>query len=257
MSFSTLYIGASGLTTAQRAVELAAHNIANSTVEGYTRQRLALSAATPSSGTAGVAASGMLGTDVTVVSLDRLRDDLADRAVRSSADTAGSASARAELLNRAETVLGPYGAGLPAALDDLWASFDALAVSPDGSAPRQLALDAAHRVAEGVQDAAGQLDTIRSDANAQLGQGVDAANAAGVEVAGLNQQIADALVAGQTPADLMNRRDLASTSSRRLQAPRCAHRRAGARARRQCPVHVADVRSCLVWRWLRHRGPGR
>ena len=46
MAFSALTIGASALTAAQRAVEVAANNVANANNETYTRQRLTISSRT-------------------------------------------------------------------------------------------------------------------------------------------------------------------------------------------------------------------
>jgi len=209
MSFSTLSIGVSALTAAQRAVETAAHNVANSAVEGYTRQRLAVTAAPPAVGTAGMRGSGMLGTGVQVVSVDRLRSALADVAVRGQASSAGTAGARAEVLGRAEGILGAYGTGLPGALSKLWGAFDQLHRTPSTPAARQLALDAAADVADGLRAAAGELDQIRSDALSGMQSQVAEVNAAGQEIAQLNREIADALVGGQQPNDLLDRRDLA------------------------------------------------
>lgn len=231
MSFSTLGIGASALATAQRAVETAAHNVANSTVDGYTRQRLSITASPPSAGTVGQRGSGMVGTGVTVVSVDRLRSQLADLAYRGQASVADGAGARAEVLDRAQAILGPYAGGLSSSLDGLWSSFDTLALSPAGAAPRQLALDAATRVAQGVQDAAGQLDQIRGDALVQVDAAVTEVNTTAREVADMNRQIADAIVGGQAPNDLLDRRDRALDSLATL---------AGATVRTQ-PDGMVDV----------------
>lgn len=209
MSFSTLGIGASALTAAQRAVETAAHNIANSTVEGYTRQRLNITSAQPTPGTDGMRGSGMRGNGVTIVSIDRLRGELTDVAVRSEEGSAGSAGARAAVLDRAQGILGPYGSGLPESLSKLWTSFTQLGISPNLTAAREGALVTAGQVADGFRDAAAELEQIRTDAFVGLRATVGGVNADAKEISDLNRQIADALVGGQAPNDLLDRRDLA------------------------------------------------
>lgn len=209
MSFSTLNIAASGLTAAQRAVEIAAHNISNSAVPGYTRQRAGLAAAPAVPGTPGLAGSGMRGTGVQVVSIERLRSQIGDLAVRAEAGTAGSTGARAAVLDRAQGILGPYGEGVPKALSDLWGAFGNLATSPSSPAARQAVLDKAASVAGGLNDAASELEQIRADTTSQFTDGVAEANALLRQVAGLNQSVADAVSAGQAPNDLLDTRDLA------------------------------------------------
>lgn len=209
MSFGSLQIGVSALTTAQRAVETAAHNVANSAIPGYTRQRLAITAGTPAAGVAGAAGTGMVGTGVQVVAIDRLRDALADVAVRGEAASAGAALGRAEVLDRAQGILGGYGSGVPDAMSKLWASFDQLALSPADPAARQLVVDAASTFAEGIRTAADSLDRLRNDVNSELQGVVVEINSIAAEVADLNRRIADAVTTSQAPNDLLDRRDLA------------------------------------------------
>lgn len=208
MTFHILNTGASALTAAQRAVETAAHNAANSTVPGYTRQRVAQAATVPAQGANGVLGSGHRGTGVQVVSIDRLRDVLADVAVRMEEGAAGSAVARAEVLDRAQGVLGQYGAGLPDALNKLWAAFDQLSLTPAEPAARQIVLDAAAGFANGMNDAAEQLAQIRADALHSAQAVVTEVNDLATEVANLNRHIVAARNGGQAPNDLLDRRDL-------------------------------------------------
>lgn len=208
MSFNILKTGASALTAAQRAVETSAHNAANSTSPGYTRQRVTTGATVAAQGTDGVLGSGHRGTGVQVLSIDRMRDVLGDLAVRAEEGAAGAAQVRAEVLDRAQGILGVYGSGVSESLSKMFAAFDQLALTPNTPAARQLVLEQAQSFANGLNEAASTLDRIRSDATAQAGAEVTRINDLAAEVANLNKHIVAALNGGQSPNDLLDRRDL-------------------------------------------------
>ncbi len=208
MGFNILNTGASALRTAQRAVETATHNAANSTTEGYTRQRVTTAATVPVQGADGVLGSGHRGTGVQVVSVDRMRDALADLAVRSESANAGYQGARAQTLDRAQGILGVYGAGVPDALTEMFAAFDQLALTPNEPAARQTVVDRAGSFAAGLNNAAGQLEEIRGEVRARALSEITEVNAIAKEIASLNKHIVSALNGGQSPNDLLDRRDL-------------------------------------------------
>ena len=209
MTFSSLTIGASALYAAQRAVEVAAHNVANATNTGYTRQRLTLQASTPSYGTPGAVGSGDVGTGVTIVSLSRLRDRLADVAYRSEAGTAGAASARADTLGRAESVLGTYSDGAPEALSAFLSAWDSLSTNPADSAARTSVLAAGTNLAESITSASQRLDEVSDEVTLRVGDDVDELNGLLKAVAGLNAAIVKAKTEQREPNDLQDQRDTA------------------------------------------------
>ena len=202
--FSVLGIGLSGVQAAQRAVENAAHNVANANTDGYTRQRVTITSARPVPGTPGLRGSGVHAIDVA-----RLRDALADLAFRGETAAGGAWSARAEVLGRAQQVLGPYGEGAPAAVSRFWAAWQQLSTSPTDPASRQGVLDAGAALARTLNSAADGLDRLSLDVSARVDAGVAEANAVAGQLARLNAAISDATTAGQTPNDLLDERDRA------------------------------------------------
>src|SRR5687767_10859859 len=102
-----LYASVRGLLSAQRAVDVASHNIANADTEGYSRQRTEQSAGTPQ----GYSPYGQVGTGVQIDAIRRIRDGLLDRQVRNESSPLGEANARAEALGQIEDLLGEPGDG--------------------------------------------------------------------------------------------------------------------------------------------------
>ncbi len=207
--FSTLNIGASALYATQRAVEVASQNVANATVDGYSRQRVEMTTAVPSPGTLGARSDGMRGNGVVVTDITRLHDQLADVAVRSELTANGYAGARSTTLDRAQSVLGPVWTGAPAKLDALFASFNDLANNPTDPAARDAVLSAGQAVSQSLNDASKQLTDITNDAASKVGGDVDRVNQLSSQVADLNQSILDARASGQAPNDLLDSRDRA------------------------------------------------
>jgi flagellar hook-associated protein 1 FlgK len=210
MSFSTLNIGSSALFATQRAVEAASQNIANATVDGYTKQVVRTTSAVPTPGTSiGGRSDGMRGNGVVVTSVDRLRDQLADVAFRSEAAADGYAGARSTTLDRTQGILGGVSDGIATKLDAFWASFDKLSTTPADAAARDAVLNAGSEVTRALRDASQQLSDITSDAAGQVADDVTQVNNLTKTIAGLNKSILDATASGQSPNDLLDSRDRA------------------------------------------------
>jgi flagellar hook-associated protein 1 FlgK len=209
MSFSTLNIGASGLYASQRAVEVASQNIANAGVAGYSRQQVNLAAATPSPGNTGARNDGMIGNGVTITSVSRLHDMLADVTYRSETASDGYAGARATTLDSAQSILGAVDSGASASLDTFFSSFNALATSPSTLASRDGVLNAGGDVARSLNDASKQLTAITQNVANQVSGDVTQINNLAAQVGQLNGSILAASATGQTPNDLMDARDRA------------------------------------------------
>lgn len=209
MSFSTLTIGATGLYAAQRAVEVAAHNVANANNETYTRQRVTIQSALPTPGTAGLRGDGDRGTGVLVMDITRLRDRLADVSFRTEASISGASDARADTLTRAESLLGTFGDGAPEALSGFLATWNQLAMTPTDSSARSSVLAAGERLAEGLNSAATQLTTVGHEVALRVTDDVNELNGLLASVAKLNYDIVNASTSARSPNDLLDQRDAA------------------------------------------------
>jgi flagellar hook-associated protein 1 FlgK len=210
MSFSTLNIGSSALFATQRAVEAASQNVANATVEGYTKQVVRSTSALPTPGTSvGGRSDGMRGNGVVVTSVDRLRDQLADVAFRSETAADGYAGARSTTLDRTQGILGTVSDGVGTKLDEFWASFDKLSTAPADAAARDAVLNAGSEVSRALRDASRQLAAVTSDAASKVASDVTEINTLTKTIAGLNKSILEATASGQAPNDLLDKRDMA------------------------------------------------
>ena len=216
MSFSSLSIGASGLYAAQRAVEVAAHNVANANNEGFTRQRVTVQSSLPTPGTAGMRGSGDIGTGVAVLDISRLRDRLADVSFRTEATIAGSTDARAETLGRADSLLGAFGSGAPEDLSSFLAAWNQLSLTPTDPSARASVLATGQRLATSLNTAAQQLTTVGHEVALRVTDDVDELNGLLTSVAKLNEQIVEAGISSRSPNDLLDQRDTALDRIARL-----------------------------------------
>ncbi len=213
MSISTFFglqTALSGLNADQQALDVAGHNIANVSTPGYSRQTAVLEpspAFTYANGGGGV----QIGSGVDVQSIQRARDSFLDLQYRAQAMQLGDASQRAESLGQAQTALAePSDDGLAARLQSFWSAWGDLSNDPTSTAARQALLDSATDVADGIQTLDGRLATVQQQAGQQSAQLLAAdgpVHADAVQLSKLNDAIAGATAAGQTPNDLLDQRD--------------------------------------------------
>jgi flagellar hook-associated protein 1 FlgK len=204
----------SGLIANQEAIDTTGQNITNAETPGYSRQTtvlqtdpaLSISAVSPPTGR-----SAQLGTGVSVATITRIRNSYLDAQYRSQNAGLGAASSEAEVLGRAQSAFDePSSSGLSSQLSAFWSAWSSLANSPS-SAARDGVVSAGTQVATTLNQLSAQLSTIAGQATQQYnaitgptGEVQDDAS----QIAQLNQQIKLAEQAGQSPNDLLDRRDL-------------------------------------------------
>ncbi|WP_136035472.1 flagellar hook-associated protein FlgK [Microbacterium sp. K35] len=216
-TFSGLNTAASGLAAARRGMDVVGQNIANQKTEGYTRQRVETSSIAAVAQTGRFSMGALPGHGVSIDGVARLGDALLDARVRDTLGTSGYWSARALAATTAEAALGePTDKGLANRLTSFWAGWQELANTPDSGAAAASVLESAKElaahVAGGYRTVAAQWTAARESA----GRAVDQVNAAAEQIAVLNSEIRDALAAGRSANELMDRRTVLAEDVARL-----------------------------------------
>ncbi|WP_026911638.1 flagellar hook-associated protein FlgK [Patulibacter minatonensis] len=210
-SFHGVETALRGLLAQQRAIDVTGHNIANQSTPGYSRQRVDTTAST-SLTIQTAAGQAQLGSGVSVTGIQRIRDGFSDVQFRAQSTKLGEASTKASLLGQAELAFAePGDTGLSAQLNRFWSAWSDVANSPTSSSARQVLLDTAKATATTFSALDDQLATVQSQAQAELTARTAAGgpiDLAARELAQLNGAIGQATARGETPNDLLDRRDV-------------------------------------------------
>ena len=181
--FDILEIGSKGLYTAQTAIEVTGHNIANANTEGFSRQRVIIVEGSPIT-----TIPGQLGTGVMVQSITRFRDEFLDYQIRVQSASYGFYTKTSEFYDRLELVfsdsLDPLGSsssentstGLNSILGQFFDAFQDLSLEPESSANRSLVLEQAITTAENFQTMKNQLTQLQSDLNEEIVDTIEVIN---------------------------------------------------------------------------------
>ncbi len=160
---SVLLAGLSGLRAAQTGVATVSQNIANANTPGYVRTEMVLAPRAQVGAGAGVEITGV----------KRAADRFLAAASHIAAAAAGSASARADLLSRAQENFGdPSSASsMFGMLDEHWSALTELGVDPASSLRRSDAVSSLqatyaeiHRIGDSLQGLIGEADQRIADA---------------------------------------------------------------------------------------------
>jgi flagellar hook-associated protein 1 FlgK len=193
-----------GLLAQQQALDLTGHNIANANTPGYSRETASLTTTLPLQVGPGL----QLGTGVDVASFQRVRDAFLDVQLRAQTMLQASAQATQDGLGQVESVLNePSDEGLNTLLGQYWAAWQNVADSPEDTATRQALVEAAANLASGFNTISSQLGTIASQTAQEAQLTLGEVNADSGVLLSLNKAIFDAVAGGNTPNDLLDRRD--------------------------------------------------
>ncbi len=203
MSVSPLIsLGMRAMAASYAGLQVTGHNIANASVEGYSRQKVVLT--TPEGQFTG---AGFFGRGVMVQSVTRSHDAMLTREAATARSLAAMDSARLTQLRRLEQVfqLGENGPG--AATVELMDAFTDLANRPNDLSTRQVVLARARDLADRFTEVDDGLNAAQGGVAAAMRVSVQQINSLASGIAEANRRIADLKGLGQPANDVLDERD--------------------------------------------------
>lgn len=214
-SFYGMQTSLRGLLAHQRMLDTTGHNIANASTKGYSRQEALLQASSAQhislSNSANVT-GGQLGAGVDVTGFRRVRDQFLDSQFRAQNTNLNEWTAKAESLDSAELSLAEPGEnGINAQLAKFWNAWSDVSKNPTSASAKQALVQTSNGLADSIHSVRSQMVAAKDMANGQyqaiVGSGGEVDKIA-AEIAGLNKTISQFLSAGESPNDLLDRRDV-------------------------------------------------
>lgn len=198
--FGAISTAQSGLLATQSAIDVAARNIANASIEGYTRK--------VQSNTTRVI-DGQAGA-VKVEEVTRNVNAQLQRDVREQSSVVEELKIIQDFLARFELEFGrpEDNSSVSAKITELKEAFQALATNPDQSTAQNDVIRAADEVAQSLNDLSDHIQLLRAEADQRIAESVDAINQALQNIDGLNDEIGSRKSTGLGTADLEDQRDV-------------------------------------------------
>ncbi|WP_297482033.1 flagellar hook-associated protein FlgK, partial [Sulfurimonas sp.] len=211
--FNTLGIGYSGLSAAQVEINTTGHNIANAETEGYTRQRVMTSAATPIS-----MRPGQVGNGVEVQDIKRVFDNFVfDRYNAVSADKENSDTQRQTLETLSTYFPEIDGVGVKADMQKYYDAWQTFADNPDNDSVKVALAKQSETLASHIKETQSKVLDLQKQTNEQIAANVNQVNDLARQLADVNLSINNAENGGGNSAnDLRDKRNVLERSLSRL-----------------------------------------
>ena len=212
--FNALNIGYTGLNAAQIGINTTSHNISNAEAEGYTRQRVVTSAATPLH-----LAPGNVGNGTQVMDIQRIFDNFVfDRYTSISADKEYS-DYETQILEELSTYFPEIdGVGIKADLAAYYDAWQTFSDNPDNDAIKVNLAAQTETLAQHIIQTQDQVEHLQSQVNEELAVNINQVNDLAKELAALNIsiEVAETDGIGYTANDLRDKRNVIERTLSRL-----------------------------------------
>lgn len=198
-----LKTGLSGLLAFQRAIATTAHNISNANTEGYSRQRVGLTARPTTS-----MGFGFIGHGVQVNSVERIQDQFTQVRLQQTSSEQARTSTYHSMISRIDSLIADDNASLSPVMENFFNAVQDLNNNPSSTASRNAMLNAANNLAGRFNTLQGQFDGLQGEVNSRIGASVSEINSLASNIAKLNNEIvaAQGQASGHPPNDLLDQR---------------------------------------------------
>ncbi len=205
-TFFGLTIGTTGLFGANVGINTTAHNITNTETEGYSRQLVDTKADTPLKANGSY---GMIGTGVSVVSINQQRDEYYDTKYRSNNTLSGYYSAQDYYMKSVENYFNEVQLeGFNSNFNSFHDSLQELSKDPSSRTVRTQVNNYAQSFCDYVNALMTSMEQIQESVNFEIKTQIDSINSYAIQIAGLTQQINTLEVTGGKANDLRDQRNL-------------------------------------------------
>lgn len=200
--WSIMDIGKQSMMNSQAGLQTVSHNIANKNVAGYSRQRVDIETAVPTSD-----GRLQLGNGAVAAKVVRIQNPFIEKQLVKQMNTLGNYDARANLMARVEQVFNEQqNKGLNKSIGDFFNSYREMANDPENLALRDQVKQNGEFMAKDFQRVSHELHHIQDQADFQIHTEISKINGITGEIADLNQKIATIEVTGATANDERDRR---------------------------------------------------
>jgi flagellar hook-associated protein 1 FlgK len=204
-------IGKRGVHAHQQALNVTGHNLTNASTEGYSRQRIEMSAFEPiyMPGLNRAETPGQLGQGAVVERIQRVRDQLLDKQIVAQSSAEGYWQARDPYIRMMDQIyLEPGQKSIRSKMDEFWDAWEELAAYPADNAQRTAVLERGKTLIDGIHHRYQALKGMQVMADEDIQLTVARVNELSGEIASLNREVTRVKAMGDNPNDLMDRRDL-------------------------------------------------
>lgn len=204
--FSVLNTSKSGMVTAQQNLNVTSHNVSNVDTPGYSKQRAKVSTNRSQTIEGGI---GQIGTGAQVEAIERVRNNFLDYQVRNENSIYGTYDMRSSYLMQVEGVFNePSDTGIANLMNKFFDSWQELSKQPQSSNNRTVVVQQTLALTDALNHTARRLTELAQNAQDEIKNSVNDINSLLNQIDSLNKEITTVKVSGNTPNDLMDRRDL-------------------------------------------------
>lgn len=210
-TFHSIETARRSLFTQTTALATTGHNISNANTEGYTRQRVRMTASLPIEpyGLNHSTVPGQLGTGVEFTSIDRIREQFLDDQYRGESAGFGNWNIQSDTLDKLEAIVNePSTTGIRTVMDNFWKSWSDLSKNPQDPTARKIVTQTAQALTDAMNYMSNQLNNLDNDLATNLTVKGQEVQGYLTSIADLNQAIYKIEGMGDKANDLRDQRDL-------------------------------------------------